>query len=464
MDLPPELRQAISSLDGGKVSLVIGAGCSVEPPTSLPVSSTISEEIHRLLVADGVLQHGDCPNPADLSVLADAVFSKTNSQRDVVDRLRERYDLKLATPNHGYSIAAALLCEGAIASVVTLNFDLALTTALSELGAGKIVGVVERPEDLLFQKAINLYYLHRNVNAADPESWVLRTATLRNEWKGHWEQIIANRVLSAPVVVFAGLGTPVAVLLESTRLLRQALPGTTRLYQADPGERTESKFFGELGIDPAAYLRCGWGELMDEFSQRLSLEHVARLREAVAREVQEDGLPDEDIACFVERLQSVGLVKLGKLRACWLLHDKPYCPVDDAVSGLLGDLVLALAMVARVSDALPVIADDGIVEFHRDGRIVSAYLIASGRGHRGRAAIEARIESRRLDYRSRAAPPRGVLVGGTLDAWAAPATPPRDILQGDGIEADLVAGPTTLRFFHVSELRANQDLIQQIVP
>jgi hypothetical protein len=464
MDLPPDLRQAISSTGGAKVALVLGAGCSVEAPTGLPVSSSISQEIHRLLVADGVLKNGDCTDPTDLSLVADAVFCKTHSQRAVVERFRERYDLKLATPNRGYYIAAAMLCEGAISSVVTLNFDLALSTALSELGAGQIVGVVERPEDLPLQKAINIYYLHRNVNAADPELWVLRTAALAEEWRGHWEPIIANRVLTAPVVVFAGLGTPVAVLIESTRLLREALMGTRRIYQADPGEREDSKFFGALNIDPAAYLQCGWGELMEEFSRRLSLEQVAQLRDAIDRKVREDRLEAEDVSCFVNRFESLGLVKLGKLRASWLLHDKPYCPVDSSASGLLADLVLALAMLARVSGALPVVADDGVVEFHRDGQAVSSYLIASGRGYRGRPAIEARIESRSPDHRSRAAPPRGVLVGGTSDAWDVPTTPPKDILQGDQIEEDLVSGPMTLPLIHIDELRRNQDLIQKLVP
>jgi hypothetical protein len=91
MDLPAELLQAISSPGGGKVALIIGAGCSVEAPTSIPVSSTISLEIHRLLVADGVLQDGDCSDPTDLSLVADAVFSRKHSQREVVERFRERY-------------------------------------------------------------------------------------------------------------------------------------------------------------------------------------------------------------------------------------------------------------------------------------------------------------------------------------------------------------------------------------
>ena len=115
-----------------------------------------SNEIHCQLIADGILQEEDCADPSDLSLLADAVFERQGSQRDVVERLRDQYGFKLAPANAGYCIAAALLCEGAITSIVTLNFDLALSTALSELGAHKLVGIVERPEDLRFQKNVNV--------------------------------------------------------------------------------------------------------------------------------------------------------------------------------------------------------------------------------------------------------------------------------------------------------------------
>ena len=464
MALPAALLEAISSPGGGKIALVVGAGCSVEAPTSVPVSSVCSQEVHRRLVADGVLQNGDCSDPTDLSLVADAVFSKRHSQRDVVERFREQYDLKLATPNHGYCIAAAMLCEGAITSVVTLNFDLALSNALSEIGAGKIVGVVEGPDDLARQKTINVYYLHRNVNAADPETWVFRTAALRDEWRGHWEPIIATRVLAAPVVVFAGLGTPVAVLIESTKLIRRALPAATKLYQVDPGNQADSKFFQELAIDASDYIQCGWGDVMDELSQRLSIEQIARIEEAVGRKVREDNMPVEDISGFVGSLGSLGLVKLGRLRAHWLLHDKPYCPVEPTALGLIADLFLALAMMARVSGSVAVIIEDGRVEFRRDDRVVAAYLVASGRGHRGRVAVEAAVESRRAQYRSCLAPPRGVLVGGTSDTWAMLPTPPRDILQGNASETDVVTGPTALPLFHINELRENPGSIQQVVP
>ena len=133
MALPAGLLQAVSSPGGGKIALVVGAGCSVEPPTSVPTAQTCSIEVHRRLLADGVLQDGDCSDPKDLSLVADAVFARTSSQRDIVERLCEQYDLKFAKANDGYLIAAAMLCEGVISSVVTLNFDLALSSAITDM-------------------------------------------------------------------------------------------------------------------------------------------------------------------------------------------------------------------------------------------------------------------------------------------------------------------------------------------
>ncbi len=462
MDLPADLLHSVSSPGGGKITLVVGAGCSVEAPTGLPLARQCSEEIHQRLITDGVLQHGDCTDSTDLSAVADAVFAKRNSQRDVVERLRD-YDLKLAPPNDGYLIAAAMLCEGVISSVVTLNFDLALSTALSELGAGRIVGVIDGPEDLPRQKIINVYYLHGNVNATDPDLWVLRTAVLEKDWKDRWEQIVTTKVMTAPVVVFAGLGTPVAVLIASIKLLRRAVGAVTKVYQVDPADRVDSKFFQELSLDPSDYIKCGWCQFMDELSQRLSSEQVAQLGTAVSQKVEDDKLPTENVTNLLARFQALGLVKLGRLRAHWLLHDKPYCPVEPNALVCIADLLLALAMIERESSAVAVLVENGLVEFHRDGRVVAVYMVASGLGGRGRPAIEAAVELRRKQHRTRPAPPCGAIVGGTSDSWSMPITLPTDVLRGNESE-DILAGSTPLPLFHISELRANPNRIQQVVP
>ena len=204
---------------------------------------------------------------------------------------------------------------------------------------------------------------------------------------------------------------------------------------------------------------------MEELSERLSTEQVVELEQAIGRKVQEEELlQTEDVANLLACLRNLGLVKLGKLRAHWLLHEKPYYPVNLNGNGLLADLLLALAMMARVSGAAVIIIENGLVEFQRDDRVVVTYLVASGCGHRSRAVVEASVESRRAQYRSRPVPPRGVLVGGTSDPWTTPVASPTDVARGESSDDDIVTGPTALPLIHISELRSDSSRIHQLVP
>src|SRR4051812_48950347 len=118
MALPTELLQAVSAEEGGKIALVIGAGCSFEAPTSLPFSKGLSEDAHRQLIENGVLAEGECPDPSDLSKVADAVYAKTGSQAALVSVLPlARFEN--AAPNDGYDLAVALLREHAVSDVMT---------------------------------------------------------------------------------------------------------------------------------------------------------------------------------------------------------------------------------------------------------------------------------------------------------------------------------------------------------
>jgi hypothetical protein len=338
MSLPPELLQAVSASGGGKITLVVGAGCSFEPPTSLPLAGTCSQECHDRLVANGVLAVGDCTLPSNLSCLADAVVAKTGKQRLLVEQLSQHYELKTASPNDGHLLTAALLREGAIASVVTLNFDLALSTAIGQLGVGDVVGVIDGPDDLPNKKTFNLYYLHRNANAADPETWVLRTAALDTEWNGKWEQVVAAMVLATPVVVFAGLGSPAEVLVESSKLIRNAIPTASRAFQVDPGDPDKSEFFKALALAPDAFVRKSWCAFMEELSQRLVVEHASQLKAAAEAMVQREQLQPEDLTTLLDRLQSIGLLNVGRLRSNWLLHEKEYMAEELLARELIADL------------------------------------------------------------------------------------------------------------------------------
>src|SRR5205807_10141968 len=87
MPIPPPILTAIADAAGGHVLLVVGAGCSFEPPTSIPMAPQCARDAHAALLNDGVLLAGECADPSDLSSVADAVWAKTGGQAALVDRL-----------------------------------------------------------------------------------------------------------------------------------------------------------------------------------------------------------------------------------------------------------------------------------------------------------------------------------------------------------------------------------------
>jgi hypothetical protein len=464
MTLPSDLKAAVSASGGGKITLVVGAGCSFEAPTSIPLAGTCSSECHDRLVRDGVLVAGECPTPTNLTCLADTVFRKTGHQRLLVEQLSQNYPFKTATPNEGHRLTAALLSEGAIASVLTLNFDLALTTAIGELGVGSTVGIIDGPENMADQKTRNLYYLHRNATA-DSEKWILRTEKLMTEWRGGWEGVVALKVLATPFVVFAGLGSPAEVLIESTKLIQKAIPKGSRAYQVDPADYDKSEFSKALALDRSAYIPSKWCDFMIALSQRLLTEQTSHLKATALTMIQRDRLSPEDISALLTRLEQIGLLQLGRLRACWLFHDSqmPYYHDDPLARELIVDLLLAAAMIARVRGVIAVLFEDGIVEFHRGNQTVSSLVFVSGRGVRTRIALEAELSTSQRRFRGRATPPTGAIIAGTSDAGTAPVTTPADVLLGEPTESILM-GPTPLPIFHIQSLRQNPDECIQVAP
>jgi len=397
-----------------------------------------------------------------LSVLADTLVAKGVGQAPLVEQLSRNYSFKAATPNEGHHLAAALLAEGAIASVVTLNFDLALTNAIGSLGVGDAVGIVDGPGDLKDQKVINLYYLHRNANAADPETWILRTEALKTEWKGSWEGIVAAKVLATPVVVFAGLGSPADVLIESIQLIQKAIPNANKVFQVDPSDQDKSEFSKALALNADAFIKAKWGDFMAALAQRVVVEHTTQLKTAADALVKRDALAAEDITGLLRRLEEIGLVQLGGLRASWLLHNKPYYRDDAVGRELIADLLLAAGMLARITGSTPVLYADGIVEFRRGDRTVASHLFVSGRGSRSRIAIESELSARHRRLRGRPTPPSGAVVAGARNNVNA-VTTPVDVILGNDSDS-IVTGQSTLQIFHVESLRGDPNQCLQVAP
>ena len=457
--LPANLLGAISSPSGGHVVLVLGAGCSREElrlfhwlatyQQSATENSSRTESSTRARLTIG----------ATLSAVAEAVVRKTGSQRDLIERFPPG-DFKLAEPNDGYLIMAALFLEGAIADTMTLNFDLAARTALANLGAGASVSTIRGPEEHTQIGARNLIYLHRDIDS-HPDEVILRKEKLDEGWREHWEEVVAQRVLAGPIVVFVGLGSPISVLLETAkRIVTSIGQSQTSVYVVDPSAPEDSDFADALGVAPDQYCRMGWNDFMRALAQRVLEEHRASIQRDCDAIVRELAIETEDVADLCVRLAEVGLLGLGQLRAAWMLNTSSYLPHLQGVSlRPFSNLVLAIRMMERVSGRQARFGEDGLVEFSGDGYIARA-LVCSGGGWMTMARVEAELSRRREVMRRSGRPPSFALIGG-IESGSVVATP--SDIAGDTNPEDVVTGPTALQTISIAELRADPSVVLQVI-
>jgi hypothetical protein len=457
--LPPDLLNAVVHPGGGQVVLVIGAGCSVEAPTNLPLSRAVALEAHRRLLADGILVATDCANPEDLSCVADAVWTVTGSQGDLIRRLPLE-EFKNAEPNEGYLLAAVMLRERAISCCLTLNFDLAITHALSSMGTRDEVAIIAGPEDYARLGTINVIFLHRSANAP-PDDWILRSTVLANDWRGHWEEVIVNRFVAGPTTVFAGLGSPATVLLETTDALRNAIRTGLQVYQVDPVPRGSSAFFVRLGLVEDHYLQMGWVTFMRELASRLAEEHRAALERAGQELLVTNGWELEDVASLSRRLFDLGLIELGRLRARWLLEETRYLPTNDLNTTWLADLMLIVGFLERRTGSLAVFEIDGIVEFRRNNEIIGAILIAHGRGSLRWLVLESKIKHSEYHWRRRVPKPRYAVISGVTDTAPVAIGPPKDIVSEDDTTS-IVTANAGFDMVSVDQIRTTPELADRL--
>ena len=459
MSLPRTLLKAIAAEAGGQVVLVIGAGTSFEAPTGLPMSRKCSTDAHAKLLADGVLADGECLRPEDLSVLAETVFKKEGNQGALVECLPIG-PFQNARPNQGALLAAALLREGALGSVITLNFDLALAHALAQLGADEDVAIIDGPKEHERLAAKNLIYLHRSVNA-DPEEWILRTVALEEAWKEQWEEVMAKTVTGMPVTVFAGLGTAAGVLVAATNHLRAVVPGEAAVFLVDPDDQDKSEFAASLDLEADAYLQRGWCEFMSELAQRLMVRFAAEMQDACRElaEQQEWSDPDPDPLCA--RFGELSLVEIGRLRARWLLDNAPYLPDARAETKLLADLLLAVGFIEQATGTAASLYEDGVVEFYREGALVISAVFASGGGHRNWDAMEVAAGSDPFRRTRPVAAPRFAIFAAAREGRPADTSPPASFFE-DMVEENVAGGEAPLEAYSVFELRERTEVLSRM--
>jgi len=403
----------MAHLPGDQLVLVMGAGCSVEAPTSLKTGRQYSEELFTFFVDNGDIEGDLAIDHGDLSAVAQAVTDARGSQAPFVQGLPIE-SFRNARANNGTLILGALLREGIIKNAICLNFDLSASDGLRQVGADADVKTIDGPEFMTQFGARNLVYLHRNVNAA-PDEWILTRSALDTAWKGKWEELIAQALLVVPIVVFAGVSARHGVFKAVLERLAKKL--TVTRYLVDIAPTHDSNFATSMGVDEAHYLSMAWCEFMTALGTRAN---AAFLRDAEqhlnARQSEDAWLWDSvDCTALFKRLRrDTGLLEFGFARARWLFSREPYLPyrtLDSPGKSHLAELLIAIAILERETGATARVSRAGPVDLIVPGQAPLRIALRSGRGEMFSTELRSKIED---EYTSSPEPhllPRSVIAG-----------------------------------------------------
>lgn len=352
-----------------------------------------------------------------------------------------------------------LLREGVIETVMTLNLDLAMSHALGSISATE-VSVVPGPMSADELGGATVIYLHRNVEEQDLEQWILTVEALDSQWQEGWEGVVAARVIASPVVVFAGLGSPAAVLTKTVEKVRKGVLETHRVYVVDPSPT--SAFEAALDVPDEAHIQMPWCPFAHKLADRLLAEFRVELVQRGLDLCADHGWHTEAAALpdLVDRLHARGLVAVGRIRARWLLDDQQYLP-EEAPRAFVADLLLGVGVAERGSGTEARFRDDGVVELINNGTVATTILPVSGRGTQRWLALEARAlqHVERLDAALR---PEHVLVCGAPGSAGGAVSPPEDLIRGT-VTDDIIEGFGRPRFVSADELRTDPSAVTDLV-
>lgn len=472
-----DLFHALVRPGGARITLVLGAGCSVEPPTELDSGPQVAKNAYDQLVNDGVLPSDTLTEEGqwDLTKVAGAVVeqSQDGSQRELTRRLPVDEFIH-ATPNEGHLITAALMRENAIAYVLTLNFDKAMSHAIAEVSAGSEITPVWGRERQAHIQPPCLIYLHGTADS-DQENWVITLEALEELGDGEedqWEELAALQALLQPFGVFVGLGSIAPVLTSTIEDVQEHIQDGA-ILQVDTASydsqiETEESFTNQADISESEYYEMSWCEFMCYLGERMAQRQIQETAAECENQNQdptiEDGLRRR-VQQMLNRGGGIGLLELGNIRANWLCrHNLRYLPHEQGnVVNCIAVLLLILDLIEQNRNCTAVIKDDGVVDFYSStsgAHHLASVQLVHGRGNKWWSNIDAKV----LHNRQRKSPLEITGVVGTgLEGDPNDITPPEDIadLRRRDDDSDLFS-PPTLEFMEGITLHRNPDEISRL--
>lgn len=276
-------RPLIDAHRAGGLVLFVGAGASMDPPSSLPNFRTLASDIAResqVAVTDKELANPDVllGRLMDLGV-------------DVHLRIRSRVGSTNSSPNRLHRAITAVAMAGDAFRLVTTNYDGHLSAAL--LGGGATVAEYMAPALPLGNAFSGLVYLHGNVRQ-EPFNLIVTDKDFGHAYlTDAWAARFLERMFARYAVLFLGYSHSDVVM----RYLARALGPDSQRYILTPDPSAQE--WRTLGITPIGYplLKDSHGALVDALEGWASLASMGLLdhRQRVATLVSAppSGVPEE---------------------------------------------------------------------------------------------------------------------------------------------------------------------------
>jgi hypothetical protein len=234
VEIPGKLVQAHRE---GRLVLFVGAGASVDPPSSLPTFGQLAAEIVEQSRVD----------PLKLSAALDVRLGELDEwfSVDVHARVAQRIGDPASQPNGLHRAIAALAVSGSPVRIVTTNYDTHLSTALKDLEAG--VEEFRAPALPVGDNFAGLVYLHGRLGG-DPRSLVVTDADFgRSYLRDAWATRFLERMFSHFTVLFVGYSHDDVVMSYLARGLGRNKDRFALFHEPDAPQ------WRRLRITPIAY-------------------------------------------------------------------------------------------------------------------------------------------------------------------------------------------------------------------
>jgi hypothetical protein len=200
---------------------------------------------------------------------------------------------------------------------------------------------------------------------------------------------------------------------------------------------------------------------MKELGARLAAEQRAELNARCLALAGDGNWDVAGIEDHSERIASLGIVEMGRLRSSWTLAAHDFEPSRNVDQDQIATFVLATRWIEQVTGTAASVSADGVVEFWREQEFVGSLLFFSGRGVRSWSGIEATSQNYAYRWKTHVPLPSAAIVAGASGPHVE-VTAPSSLMAGEDPDSILHPSLEPL-MLDLDELRANPERLRAFV-